>query len=212
LHVWDVATGRELRCLRTDDDPVVSVAWSPAGDRIASGSRDRTVRIWEAQTGTQLRCLRGHEGGVYSLAWSAMGERIVSGSFDGSVRVWDADAGKQLRCMSGHESGVMNVAWSATGDRIVSRSDDGVVRVWESASGKCLEIIRGFGDVACIAAGLPWRALVRAQETVVVMTASGKPVARFPMALERLTTDPSGHTWAGQTENYLCLFNIEDFG
>ena len=41
-------------------DDVNSVAWSPDGTRLASGSDDKTVRIWEASTGKELSTLRGH--------------------------------------------------------------------------------------------------------------------------------------------------------
>src|SRR5262249_48766716 len=59
--------------------PVLSVAFSPDGKRIVSGSEDRTLKVWDAQTGQETRTLEGHTGIVYSVAFSPDGKRIASG-------------------------------------------------------------------------------------------------------------------------------------
>jgi hypothetical protein len=71
-------------------DSVWSVAFSPGGTTIASGSVDKSVRIWDAATGRQLRKLDGHGDSVRSVAFSPDGTTIASGSEDKSVRIWDA--------------------------------------------------------------------------------------------------------------------------
>ena len=67
---------------------VRSVAFSPDGNTIASGSYDNTVRLWDAATGAHKQTLEGHRGNVQSVAFSPDGNTIASGSSDYTVRLW----------------------------------------------------------------------------------------------------------------------------
>ena len=82
--------GGELQTLTGYADWVSSVAFSPDGQRIVSGSGDETLKIWDANSGQELQTLKGHAAEVASVAFSPDGQRIVSGSRDTTVKIWDA--------------------------------------------------------------------------------------------------------------------------
>ena len=130
--------------LRGHDVGVTSVAWSPDGRQVATGSGDRTVRVWDAETGEERRCLRGHAGGVESVAWSPDGRQVASGSWDETVRVWDAETAEERRCLrGGHRNYVFSVAWSPDGRQVASGSVDRTARVWDAETGDELRCLRG---------------------------------------------------------------------
>ena len=88
LNAQDVS---KFKCLKTLEGhllQVLSVAYSPDGTRIISGSEDNTIKIWDANTGECLKTLEGHSGWVRSVAFSPDGTKIISGSFDDTIKIW----------------------------------------------------------------------------------------------------------------------------
>ena len=88
MRLWDARIGRHLRTLTGHTGSVNSVAYSPDGNTLASGSSDDTVRLWDARTGRHLRTLTEHTGSVNSVAYSPDGNTLASGSSDGTVLLW----------------------------------------------------------------------------------------------------------------------------
>ncbi len=70
-------------------DAVFAAVFHPDGTRIATGGRDRAIRIWDTATGDELVRLAGHTDYVFTLAFSPDGATLLSGSGDGTVRLWD---------------------------------------------------------------------------------------------------------------------------
>ncbi|KAE9384028.1 WD40 repeat-like protein, partial [Gymnopus androsaceus JB14] len=120
--------------LKGHEDSVLSVAFSPDGTRIVSGSHDDTIRIWDATTGAQIGDpLKGHEHLIWSVAFSPDGTRIVSGSDDHTIRIWDATTGAQIGDpLKGDEDSVLSVAFSPDQARIVSGLHDNTIRTMDA--------------------------------------------------------------------------------
>ncbi|TFK97743.1 hypothetical protein BDV98DRAFT_607426 [Pterulicium gracile] len=118
------------------NSPVFSVAFSPDGTRVVSGSWDNSLRIWDTSTGEEKHKLDGHTESVYSVAFSSDGTRVVSGSCDNSLRIWDASTGEEKHKLNGHTSAVNSVAFSLDGTQVVSGSRDNSLRIWNASTGE----------------------------------------------------------------------------
>ncbi len=78
-------------------DSVYSVAFSPDGRWVLTGSSDKTARLWEAATGAEIRSFEGHSSSVNSVAFSPDGRRVLTGSLDQTARLRDTATGAEIR-------------------------------------------------------------------------------------------------------------------
>jgi WD40 repeat protein len=126
-----IARPNTLKIIPTPNT-VTSVAVSPDGRRIVSGSWDNTLRLWNPNTGQQIGTpVIGHSGWVSSVAINPDRHRIVSGSDDTTLRFWDAETTRPLGPpLSGHTSAVNSVAFNPDGHVIVSGSTNRTLRLW----------------------------------------------------------------------------------
>ena len=82
-----------VRKLQGHTSSVMAVAFSPDGEILASGCRDRTVKLWRVRNGSLHRTLEGHTADVYSVAFSPDGKTLATAGGDRTVRLWDPQTG-----------------------------------------------------------------------------------------------------------------------
>src|SRR5207253_3155140 len=98
VRLWDIGTGKPALQWAAHTHGVVSIAFTPDGNRLVSGGLDGTVRLWEVSSGRQLRELAGHRWQCDAVAVTWDSKFILSGALDGCLRLQDQE-GKQFRRM-----------------------------------------------------------------------------------------------------------------
>ncbi|EIN07139.1 dynein regulator [Punctularia strigosozonata HHB-11173 SS5] len=131
VRIWNALNGEAKMELLGHDHVVEVVAFAPIaaygairelagipkttqnkpGAFVASGSRDRTIRLWDAQTGQLLRTLHGHDNWIRGLVFHPSGKFLLSASDDKTIRIWELNTGRCLKTVEAHGHFVQCLAW-----------------------------------------------------------------------------------------------------
>ncbi len=132
IRIWTVGAGAAAY---TDfvghEKAVTTLSYSSDWSMLASGSKDKTIRLWQVSSASTIRSIPSDGGEVLSVAYSPDGQTIAAGLNDDTLRFWRAGDGTLLRTITDHRDDVTGVAFSAQGDTVVSSSEDDTVRVWQ---------------------------------------------------------------------------------
>jgi WD40 repeat protein len=135
------------KTLEGHSDFVNSVAYSPNGQTLASGSDDKTIKLWNVKTGNLLQTLEGHSDLVRSVAYSPNGQTLASGSRDSTIKLWNVNTGNLLQTLEGHSDWVRSLAYSPDGQTLASGSYDNTIKLWNVNTGNLLQTFTGHSDL-----------------------------------------------------------------
>ncbi|XP_074888966.1 notchless protein homolog 1 isoform X2 [Buteo buteo] len=151
------AVTRCTSSLEGHTEAVISVAFSPTGKYLASGSGDTTVRFWDLSTETPQFTAKGHRHWVLSIAWSPDGKKLASGCKNSQIFLWDPATGNQIgRVLSGHSKWITCLCWEPLHINpecryLASASKDGSIRIWDTLMGRCDKILTSHTQsVTCV--------------------------------------------------------------
>ncbi|KAI5637256.1 WD domain, g-beta repeat domain-containing protein [Phthorimaea operculella] len=151
VRVWNADTNECKMELREHEHVVECVSWAPesaaaaineasgtdnrraahAGPFLASGSRDKAVKIWDVSTGQCLATLVGHDNWVRGLAWHPGGRYLLTASDDKTLRVWDVAHTRCLKTLYAHQHFATSLDFHRSLPYVISGSVDQTVKVWE---------------------------------------------------------------------------------
>jgi WD40 repeat protein len=227
VRIWDPHTGQgKGPPLKGHSKWIRAIAWEPyhlqpSGEpRLASASKDGTVRIWSAITGRTEHVLGGHKGSVSCVRWGGTG-RIYTSSVDKTVKIWDAAKGTLLTTLSAHAHWVNHLALS-TDFALRTAFHDHTGSVPESETGRRAKARERFETAARIDSQIVER-LVSAsddftiylwQPPATISNAKEKPLARLlghQKTVNHVIFSPDGRLIASSAfDNHVKLWRASD--
>lgn len=123
--------------------PVLTVAYSPDGALVATGSRDQTIRLWSTRSGECLQTLFGHKAGVSEVIFAPDGKALASASgvnssthFDNTIKVWNVQSGQiKHSLVAANTTSITALAISPDGKTIAGGSRDKSIHLWNLQDG-----------------------------------------------------------------------------
>ncbi|KAF9063582.1 WD40-repeat-containing domain protein, partial [Rhodocollybia butyracea] len=140
IIIWDLETGQHKNKFENHIEQgsnIFSAGWSPNGNKVASGSNDKTVKIWsifsESSEYEMPMALEGHDAWLQLVRYFPSGLRLLSVSIDYTVVIWDTNLGVMMYSFNSHVMWVTAVTVSSDSSRIAYGSNDNTGQIWNSS-------------------------------------------------------------------------------
>ena len=139
LHVWDVATGLEVRRWEVRAMGTACLAFAPGGNDLAwVGGNENVIRFWDASTGREIGQQPGHRGAIGDAVFAPDGKALVTVSEDRTLRFWDPTSGGETRKIDASDERIWFSALSADGRTLATGGGLRPSRLWDAASGRMI--------------------------------------------------------------------------
>ncbi|KAI5294050.1 hypothetical protein KEM52_004780 [Ascosphaera acerosa] len=222
VRLWDAKKGTALGGpMKGHTKWIMSLAWEPyhlqkAGSpRLASASKDATVRIWDAVTRKILSVLTGHKGSVTCVRWGGTGQ-VYTSSHDQTIKIWNPEDGSLLQTLQSHAHRVNHLALS-TDFVLRTAYHEHMEPVPEGDAAKVKKARERFEKAATINGKISERLVSASDDFTMFLwdpATSSKPVARMhghQKGVNHVTFSPDGAYIASASfDNHVKLWNARD--
>jgi len=208
IQLWNIQTGALLQVMSGHKSSVLSLAYSPNGMFIASGSYDTSVRIWAATTGLQVTMYAGHATPVWCVAFSADGACIASGSADGEVHVWSMDGTLGSEKVFATPKDMIYLVYTNP-NKLMVISRGGSTAIWDVESGSCIEQHQTLGQLRAFAITSNHMLAASVIEADVIIWKVGNWKKQWTITLGTIPSPSFGHLLSfSQDSAYLATASL----
>jgi WD40 repeat protein len=220
--LWSKPTWHLQQTIDAHGDWVRCLSFTPDGNKLVSGSFDKTIKLWQVDTGQLVRTFTDSLKGVFALAVSPDGKLLASGSWDETIALWDLASGTCIQNLTQHQSSVRSLAISPDSKTLVSGSFDRTIVLWHLPAGTVQATIVDLEPIAAISLSANGKFFVSTGDDGTIKlwsVATGEAIFESRAnqhCIGSLAIDPDGQTIAAGTVNgYVVLWqltNIDDRG
>jgi WD40 repeat protein len=215
--LWSKPTWNLHQTINAHSDWVRCLSFTPDGDKLVSGSFDKTIKLWQLDTGKALYSLGDRLKGVFALAVSPDGKLLASGSWDEKIELWNLETGTLLHKLSQHTASVRSLAIAPDSKTLISGSFDQTIVLWNLPDGIVGKIMVDLEPISAIALSADGTFLASTGDDGIVKIwslATGTKIAESSgnkHCIGSLTISPDSHTIAAGTVNGdMLLWQLEN--
>jgi WD40 repeat protein len=145
VRLWDASTGQEGPRIGRHRGTIHSLAFSPCGRYLATGSEDGTAVLWNLADGEEFQRFE-LQSAVRSLSFNPAGNWLACGLDSGRVVLWTVPGGRQLRQLAGNAGEILRLAFAQDGKALVAATEKGALITWSMPSGQEMSRASGQGE------------------------------------------------------------------
>ncbi|MFC2084180.1 Ig-like domain-containing protein [Bacteroidota bacterium] len=133
LNISFIQSLHSFKIIEEHNDAVLTCDFTPDGERLATGSADRTIKLWNPNDGNLLKTLTGQGSSVNILSFTPDGSNIASGGGNGMITIWDINTEEVLRSTIGrdkHKGDIYGIDISSDASKLISAGSDRQIKMW----------------------------------------------------------------------------------
>jgi WD40 repeat protein len=184
--LYSIKTGKLKQLFKGHTDEILCLAFNSTGDKVASGSSDRNIKIWDTNEAFETQNLSGHKGEITCLAFSPAKNILVSGSSDNTIKFWNSETGDLIKSLDEHTGRINYVSFNRTGNLLLSSSDDGSMKLWDAEKKELLATVyclKSSGDWVAVSPNGKFDGTPEGMKTLHVV--KGKDIIPLPSLFEK---------------------------